>query len=86
MKKLSALLIAIVLTTGVFAQAKPVPTKDSLTSQTPLLTLDDINELDALIKKKFTIEQLAAYQEVFNKMQALVQRRVADYQSKNPKK
>lgn len=89
MKKLSSLFIALVIVCAAFGQAKPsvVPPKsDSLTAQTPLLTLDDINTIDQLIKKKFTIEQLAAYQEVFNKMQEIVQLRVREYQSKNPKK
>ena len=77
------LLTFLTVTAICFGQKKD--TFPPISDSTPLLTIKDVNELDALLRKTFTVDEINKYQEVLKLMEKLVAIRANEYNLKAKK-
>lgn len=82
MKK-SVLVVFMVISLSAMCQKKD--SVQQVTDSTAIFSLKDLNEIDQLIQKQFTISEAGKYQTILQFMQQLVSTRVKEYQLKNQK-
>lgn len=88
MKKAITVLLAVVISTTLFAQTKKdSTTAPQITDSTALITLKDMDELSSVLQTKFTVDKLKDFQELIGWMNARIKSRIEEWQLKNkPKK
>jgi hypothetical protein len=85
----SFFLVQVATCNHAYGQSKKdslVKSDTSITTQTPIITVGDLEEINDILKKKFTIAQANDYNEVFALIQRIVATRSREWEEKNKKK